>query len=101
MNLPLDFIHNIHNAFGDEGRLWLVCLPALVLESIYKDSLPFWEAVFITSKDYIPRKVKIAAPKAKRPTIGPLNGKAQNDITPKSRKNKTVHHSAIFFGIFI
>ena len=33
MNLPLNFVQNIHNAFGDEGRLWLDRLPGLVTEA--------------------------------------------------------------------
>lgn len=39
MNLPREFLHNIHNAFGEAGKNWLTDLPALLDEAAQKWNL--------------------------------------------------------------
>jgi hypothetical protein len=52
-------------------------------------------------RNYLPRKVKSATPRARIPRIMPDMGKARNAAIPYIRKNRTMHQPAIVAGVFI
>jgi streptomycin 6-kinase len=48
MNLPADFLHNIHTAFGVDGKQWLENLPSLLEEAAQKWELTLGEPLLLS-----------------------------------------------------
>jgi streptomycin 6-kinase len=48
VNLPSDFLHNIHNAFGEAGQKWLRDLPSLLDEAAQKWDLTLGEPLLLS-----------------------------------------------------
>ncbi len=48
MNLPANFLHNIHNAFGEAGQRWLNELPSLLEEAAQKWDLTLGEPLLLS-----------------------------------------------------
>ncbi len=71
LNLPPNFIQNIHNAFGDKGRIWLDSLPALVSEASRR-----WK---LTAVKPVPNLSYNFVAFAKRPSTTPKSGSALGD----------------------
>lgn len=48
MNLPSNFIHNIHNAFGEAGQRWLAELPSLLETAVRQWGLTLGEPLLLS-----------------------------------------------------